>query len=94
MFTCSGKSIGIAARSLREFVSVLASVPPGVLDGRGQRGDFSRWIEVVFRDHPLSSRVHKVEQQYRLGHIRDLGNALATLIRERYDLSSSVNVPG
>jgi hypothetical protein len=94
VFTCSGNNIGIAARSLKEFVSVLPSLPPAVLDGHAHRGDFSRWIEVVFRDHPLSSRVHKLEQQYRLGHIRDLGNALATLIRERYDLASGVNVPG
>ena len=45
-------------------------------------------------DYTLSSRIRKVEEQYRLGHIRDLGHALATLVRERYDLPANINVPG
>jgi hypothetical protein len=70
------------------------SVPPEILDGHAERGDFSRWILDAFRDYPLSSRIGKLEEQYRLGHIDDLPRALATLIRERYDLTSSINVPG
>jgi hypothetical protein len=94
VFTCNGKPVGTPARNLREFVSALTSLPPEVLEGHAKRGDFSRWISDVFRDYPLSSRVRKVEQQYRQGHIRDLGRALAALIRERYDLPSNINVPG
>jgi hypothetical protein len=94
VFTCNGKPVKPPARTLREFVSALASLPPEVLAGHANGGDFSRWILDVFRDHPLSSRVRKLEEQYRLGHIRDLGHPLATLIRERYDLPSNINVPG
>jgi hypothetical protein len=94
VFTSNGNAVGAPARSLREFVSALPSLPPEVLDGHAKRGDFSRWILDVFADHPLSSRVHKVEEQYRLGHIGDLGQAIANLVRERYDLPSNINVPG
>ena len=71
-----------------------SGLPPAVLGGHAKRGDFSHWILDVFRDHPLSSRVRKVEGQYRLGHIRDLAHPLAALIQARYDLPPDVNVPG
>ena len=94
VFTSNGNAVQAPARSLREFVSAVTTLPPQVLDGHAQRGDFSRWILDVFRDHTLSSRIRKVEEQYRLGHIRNLGHPLATLVRERYDLPSNINVPG
>jgi len=94
VFTYKGNSVGERACSLRQFVCAVTSLPLEVLDGHAKRGDFSRWILEVFRDHPLSSRIRKVEEQDRLGHIRDLRYALATLVRERYDLPPSINVPG
>jgi hypothetical protein len=94
VFTSNGSAVGTPARTLREFVSALASLPSEVLEGHAKRSDFSHWILDVFRDHPLSSRVRKVEEQYRLGHIRNLARPLAALIRERYDLPSNINVPG
>ncbi len=94
VFTSNSNPVGARACSLREFVSALNSLPPAVLDGHAKRADFSRWILDVFRDHPLSSRIRKVEEQYRLGHIRDLRLVLATLVRERYDLPPNINVPG
>ena len=94
VFTDKGNSVGARACSLRQFVCAVTSLPLEVLDGHAKRGDFSRWILDVFRDHPLSSRIRKVEEQDRLGHIRDLRHALATLVRERYDLPPSINVPG
>jgi len=94
VFTSNGNPVGAPACSLREFVSALSSLPPEVLDAHAKRGDFSCWILDVFRDQPLSSRVRKVEEQYRLGHIHELPHALTTLVRERYDLPSNTNVPG
>ena len=94
MFTSNGNPVGAPACSLREFVSALSSLPPEVLDGHAKRGDFSCWILDVFRDQPLSSRVRKVEEQYRLGHIHELPHALTTLVREGCDLPSNINVPG
>ena len=94
VFTNSGKAVGAPARSLREFVSTVKSLPHAILDGHAERGDFSNWILNVFRDHPLSSRIRKVEKQYRLGYIRDLGDLLAALIRERYGLPPTTEAPG
>ena len=94
VFTSNGNAVGAPARSLREFLSALSNLPPGVLEGHAKRGDFSRWFSDVLGDHALSSRVRKVEEEYRLGHIRDLAPPLAALIRERYDLPSKLIVPG
>jgi hydroxymethylpyrimidine pyrophosphatase-like HAD family hydrolase len=87
VFTENGKYAGGPARTLKEFVSELASCPPAVLDGHAYRGDFSRWIADVFRDHFLASDIRKVEQRYRLGHIHDISDSLVKLIQERYEVS-------
>jgi hypothetical protein len=94
VFTSHGKAVRTPARTLREFVSALTSLPPQVLEGHAQRGDFSRWILDVFRDHPLSSRIRKLEEEYRLGQVQDLAPPLAALIRERCDRPPNINVPG
>jgi len=87
VFTDNGKPVETPARTLKELVALMPSSPPEVLDGHARRGDFSRWIAEVFHDHPLASDVRKVEQRYRLGHIRDLYPALAETIQERYESS-------
>jgi hypothetical protein len=35
----------------------------------------------------LASDVRKIEQRYRLGHLDDVRQSMATLIQERYGLS-------
>jgi hydroxymethylpyrimidine pyrophosphatase-like HAD family hydrolase len=86
-FTENGKIASGPARTLKEFVAGLASCPHEVISGHAERGDFSRWIADVFRDHFLASDIRKVEQRFRLGHIRDLSNSLIKLIQERYEVS-------
>lgn len=74
-----------AARTLREFVDVITSVPPEALDGHLRRRDFSRWIGDVFGDHRLASRVRDLEGQYLVGWAPDINEALTRAVRERYD---------
>ena len=88
VFTEDGKAAGVTARTLKEFVSALVCASPAMVSGHAQRGDFSRWIADVFRDHFLASDIRKVEQRFRLGHIHDLSDSLVKLIQERYDVSS------
>jgi hypothetical protein len=88
VFTDNGQSVGTPARSLKQFVSLLASIPVTSLGGHARRGDFSRWITGVFHDHRLASSVRKIEQRYRLGHLDDVRQSLATLIQERYGFFS------
>ena len=87
VFTDSGKMIGPPARSLKQFVLLLANTPARSLDGHTRRGDFSRWIEGVFHDHELASDVRKIEQRYRLGHLDDVRQLMARVIQERYEFS-------
>jgi hydroxymethylpyrimidine pyrophosphatase-like HAD family hydrolase len=90
VFTDNGTPVGSPARTLNQFVSSLKTLPLPVLDGHARRGDFSQWIGEVFRDHVLASDIRKVEQRYRLGHTRDLYNALAESIQDRYELPTGV----
>jgi hypothetical protein len=87
VFTENGRFAGGPVRTLKEFVFGLATLPSSVLSGHARRGDFSRWIADVFRDHFLASDIRKVEQRFRLGHIKDLSDSLVKLIQERYEVS-------
>jgi len=89
VFTDNGRMIGSPARSLEQFVSLLKSASATSLDGHTRRGDFSQWMANVFHDHHTASEVRKIEQRYRLGHLDDVRQPLATLIQERYGLSSA-----
>ena len=86
-FADGSGTIAGPARTLKDFLSLLGQVPPGVLAGHAHRGDFSRWIADVFHDHALASEIRKVEQRFRLGHIHDLTESITKLVQERYEFS-------
>jgi hydroxymethylpyrimidine pyrophosphatase-like HAD family hydrolase len=86
-FTEKGVTCAGPARTLKDFLAILETVPPAVQAGHASRGDFSRWIANVFHDHALASEIRKVEQRFRLGHIRDFAKSIAKLIQERYEFS-------
>ena len=75
-------------RTLQELTTILGSASPSLLEGHLRRGDFSRWISDVFGDRVLASRIANVEERYRLGETPDVNDALATLIRERYEVAA------
>ncbi|MGH9602543.1 MAG: HAD hydrolase family protein [Terriglobales bacterium] len=85
VFTRNGKAVAPPARTLKEFVALLAHLPPQVLDGHARRGDFSRWAQEVLHDRLLASDLQTVERQYQLGQISRLSKALAEPIQERYE---------
>lgn len=86
-FTEDGKLAAGPARTLKEFVALLAEAPYSVVSGHARRGDFSRWIAGVFHDHALASDIRKVEQRFRIGHIHDLAEQVARMIQDRYEFS-------
>lgn len=86
-FTCHGRNFGSPARTLKEFVSLQARLPVKAIEGHARRGDFSRWIAKVFGDQPLAAEIYEVEERFRQGHERKLGDALCRPIRDRYELS-------
>jgi hydroxymethylpyrimidine pyrophosphatase-like HAD family hydrolase len=73
------------ARTLFEFVSIIQQWPAAALDGHLHRGDFSKWIEDVFGDHPLAKTVQQIEEEYRAGKSPGVVSSLVLAIRSRYD---------
>ena len=86
VFTCNGNPLGGSARTLKEFVMMLARLPLASIDGHARNSDFSRWIADVFGDQPLAVELRKVERQHRRGQVTNLVEALIAPIRERYEL--------
>lgn len=89
VFTEKGRASGLPARSLEEFAASLDDHSAESLDEHVRRGDFSRWIANVFHDHHLASDIRKIEQQYRLGHLGDVRQPIAALIREHYGVQET-----
>ena len=90
VFTNHGKALGPPARSLKQFVFLLQSMPATSLGEHARRGDFSRWIGDMFHDHRLASDVGNIEHQHCLGNLDDVRESIALLIQERYSFSPDV----
>jgi hydroxymethylpyrimidine pyrophosphatase-like HAD family hydrolase len=93
LFTRNGEPVAGPARTLKDFVWLLTSSSPEVLEGHARRKDFSRWIKNVLRDNRLAAIVSEVEHQYQLGKIHDLHSELANRIQERFDLPAQFCPP-
>lgn len=66
-FRSSGGPTGRSAGHLAEFDSELRAASDDVVGHHARHGDFSRWIDQVFRDRVLSSSVAEVEARLRAG---------------------------
>lgn len=77
--------VGPRARSLKEFIGLLAALPPERLRGHMERHDFSRWLGGVFRDNPLAAHIRALEQRIVIEDPRDLAADVAQAIRARYE---------
>lgn len=87
VFTGDGRQ-GARARTLKEFMGLLASLPPAQIHAHLQRHDFSRWLRDVFRDHPLGAHVRDLEDRAATEDPEDLAADIARSIRARYDTPS------
>ena len=81
--------IGPRARSLKEFTGMLSALPAERLDGFLARHDFSRWLEEVFRDRALATRVRDLEGRRAGDGPRDAAAAIAQAIRARYETGAT-----
>ena len=64
---------------------MIAALPGDRLVGHLRRHDFSKWIEGVFRDHPLAHHLRAVEQRVDRDDPREVADAIAQAIRARYE---------
>jgi len=85
VFTRYGIATGIRARTMRDLAAALSTAEEGAFDAHLARGDISRWIASVFRDHQLASRIRGLERDHRLGEERAALAAMASLIHDRYE---------
>jgi hydroxymethylpyrimidine pyrophosphatase-like HAD family hydrolase len=84
VFSSDGRPVS-RARTLKEFVGLMAALPVTILEGHLQRHDFSRWIGDVFRDGPLAARVRGLETAIESEPAADLAATIAQTIRARYE---------
>ena len=80
------EGVRVRAHTLKELETVFTAAPATLLEGHLARSDFSRWISDVFGDRFLASQVAHVEERWRLGEMPGVNDALASLIRERYEI--------
>lgn len=84
VFTHNG---GRHARSLKDFIELLAQLPDHELIPYLGRHDFSRWLEHVFRDCPLATHVQSIENRVSTDRARDLANDISQAVRARYEMT-------
>ena len=92
VFTANGGTAA-RARTLKEFVGLLAALPPRVLEGHLRRHDFSRWIADIFRDGPLAARIRTLETTVSTEDPTDVAGEIDQAIRARYERLPSDVVP-
>ena len=91
VFTDNGRQ-GPRARTLKEFMGLLAALPSERIHPHMQRHDFSRWLADVFRDNPLAARVRELEGRLAADDARDLAADIAQAIRARYETAGEADV--
>jgi hydroxymethylpyrimidine pyrophosphatase-like HAD family hydrolase len=80
VFTRGGRPTGKPARTVRDLLSALSTLPDDVVLGHLARGDFRRWFEDVLGDRELGGTIRRLEQADFSG-TRD---ALTRAIADRY----------
>lgn len=88
VFTHDG-NLGPRARSLKDLVVLLGTLPDSDLEAHLRRHDFSRWLDHVFRDCPLATHVRTIEGRAGTDKTRDVADDIGQAIRARYEMSRS-----
>jgi hypothetical protein len=86
VFTRDGQA-GPRARSLKDFVELVAQLPDADLAPHLQRHDFSKWFGQVFRDRSLATHVRALESRLGIDRPRDLLNDISQAVRARYEIA-------
>lgn len=89
VFTRDARAVA-RARTLKEFIGLLAALPDDLLLPHLHRHDFSRWIADVFRDRPLAAHLHRVEGQVERDDVPEVSEAIGQAIRARYEAAHSL----
>ncbi len=86
VFTSDGRE-GPRARSLKDLVDLLERLPDSTLAPHLRRHDFSRWLELVFRDCPLATHIHGLESRLAADSPREIVDDISQAVRARYEMT-------
>ena len=89
VFTNDGRP-GPHARTLKEFMGLLAALPADPIEEHLKRHDFSRWLDNVFRDNALGSHVRTIEDRVDTEDAHDVAADIAQAIRARYETAADI----
>jgi hydroxymethylpyrimidine pyrophosphatase-like HAD family hydrolase len=84
VFTAVGES-SLRARTLKELIGLLVTLPSDRICAHLERHDFSRWLGDVFRDASLAAHVRGLEERITTDATADLAADIAQAIRARYE---------
>jgi hydroxymethylpyrimidine pyrophosphatase-like HAD family hydrolase len=84
VFTLNGQA-DMRARSLKDLVELLTTLPADRITPHLQRHDFSNWLEHVFHDCPLATHLRAIENRIATERARDIANDISQAVRARYD---------
>lgn len=87
VFTDHGRA-GPRARTLKQFMGLLATSSAPQIEGHLHRHDFSHWLDDVFRDNPLGSFIKTIEDRAGTEAPHDLAADIAQAIRARYETTA------
>ena len=90
VFTDNSRA-GPRARTLKEFMGLLAALPTLQIKGHLRRHDFSRWFADVFRDSPLATHLHGVEDRIDTEDTQDVAADISQAIRARYETGRPID---
>ena len=86
VFTRGGQA-GPRARTLKEFMGLLVTLPADIVDAHVRRHDVSRWLADVFREPGVAATLRNIEERVGEDSIEDVAADLAHAIRARYETS-------
>jgi hypothetical protein len=89
VFRTAGR-VGPRAHTLKEFMAMLEVLPAEQVQGHLERHDFSRWLDVTFRDHGLAARLRALETNCTDRDSRDISADITQAIRARYETANLV----
>jgi hypothetical protein len=87
VFTDSGRP-GPRARTLKEYIGLIAALPAERIHWHLGRHDFSRWLGDVFRDNALAGHVRRLEGRLESEDAKDIAADVAQAIRARYETAA------
>jgi len=88
----TGDGPGPRAATLKTFTGLLLALPTEAIGGHLRRHDFSRWINDVFRDGTLATRLYALENRLSTDKPHAVAESIAQAIQARYETARDIQM--